>query len=85
MAGLAKDAPRIDPVATTIRRSERMTNERNVAVGAKLDLGSQLGELGSAVDAGRRALASAPSTAEVRRLQAMALTERLERKQHRDQ
>jgi hypothetical protein len=85
VAALAKEAPRIDPVATVIRRSERMTKERNLAFGAKLDLGSQLGELGSAVDAGRRALANPPSTAEARRLQAMALTERLERKQHRDQ
>lgn len=85
VAGLSKEAPSIDPVATAIRRSERMTKERSVAAGARLDLGSQLGELGSAVDAGRRALANPPSTAEVRRLQAMALTERLERKQSRDQ
>jgi hypothetical protein len=85
VAGLAKDAPSIDPVATAIRRSERMTEERNVAAGAKLDLGSQLGELGAAIRAGGRPLANAPPTAEDRRLQAMALTERLERKQHRDQ
>ena len=84
VSALARDAPRLDPVATKIRWSQRAMENRDVRVGSKLDLGCQLDELATAARENRRVLADAPTKAELRRARDRKLTERLEGKQTRD-
>lgn len=84
VGALAREAPRIDPVATKIRWSQRISDERKPTPGPKLDLGDQARSLGVAMHDAPAKATSAPSKAELRRARELALTERLEREQLHD-
>jgi hypothetical protein len=83
VSALAKDAPRIDPVATKIRWAQTLEATPNAPPLPELDLGGEVRERARSMRAIAEA-ATPPSSAELRRAREMALTERLEALQRRD-
>jgi hypothetical protein len=79
---LAKEAMKIDPIATKLRWSRAQASRPSLPASSKLDLGEQLNDLGARGREGETVNAS-PSRADSRRAREMALTERLEREQRR--
>lgn len=83
VSALAREAGRVDPVAAKIRWAERTSPRSALSPAAKLDLGGGVEERASATRSSRRATPD-PSPADLRRAREMALTERLEAAQRRD-
>jgi hypothetical protein len=83
VSALAKDAPRIDPVATKIRWAQTLGPAPQAAPLPELDLGGEVQEWARSMRAAAET-PPAPSAAELRRAREMALTERLEAQQRRD-
>lgn len=83
LADLAGDAPAVDPVALKIRWGERQTGSTVTPSLPALDLGDDLQQRAEGIRR-ERAKPAAPSAAELKRAREMALTERLERAQRRD-
>jgi hypothetical protein len=84
---LAREAPRVDPVATKIRWAKRVASEQTplaTIATDRLDLGSEVRERARAIAPPPTDVAQAPTPAELRRAREMALTERLEREQRGD-
>ncbi|MDP3488894.1 MAG: leucine zipper domain-containing protein [Phenylobacterium sp.] len=84
VTGLAREAPAVDPVALKIRWGARQSSAEAQAGQPALDLGNAPRERADGI-AAERAKPTTPTEAERKRAQAMALTERLERKQARDE
>jgi hypothetical protein len=82
VAALAKEAMKIDPIATKLRWSRAQASPPHLPASAKLDLGEQLKDLGGPARDGEIGKAIL-SRADLRRVREMALTERLEREQRR--
>jgi hypothetical protein len=86
VTALAKDAPEVDPVALKLRWGERQAKAAPSIPLPALDLGARPREQAAAIRK-RQAEAvetTAPSAAELKRAREMAITERLERAQRRD-
>lgn len=83
VSSLAREAPIVDPVELKIRWGARKSSSEAQTSQPALDLGEAQRERADGIRA-ERAKAHAPTEAERKRAQAMALTERLERKQARD-
>jgi hypothetical protein len=81
VSSLARDAPRTDPIAVKIGWSRQQADGPPVREASSVDLASDLDDLGGAIRRERRAQEAAPAAADLRRAQAMALTEHLERRQ----
>jgi len=78
VSNLAKDAPRIDPVATKLRWADRQATHARLPAITALDLGEHLRALGS-VETSEPA---PPDDRAARRRREMEITERLERARH---
>ena len=83
VSGLAREAPVVDPVKLKIRWGARQSSTEAQPSQPALDLGKAQRDRADGIRA-ERAKPTAPTEAERKRAQAMALTERLERKQTRD-
>ena len=85
VAGLAREAPKLDPIELKIRAAAQPTLEREARpIRPTLDLGAQTGELARALRQTTPAKADALSSAERRRRREMAVTERLEQRLRSD-
>ncbi len=80
VAGLARQAPKLDPIELKIRAMVRRAPARVPPGRPTLDLGGQAGELALALRPPPPPKADVPSAAEQRRLREMAITERLEQR-----
>jgi hypothetical protein len=83
VSGLARDAARVDPVAAKLRWASRTAKTPIRSSTLSLDLGAEIADRATARRAAQETDA-APSRAELRRAREMALTERLEHAQRRD-
>jgi hypothetical protein len=86
VAALARDAPVVDPVAAKVRWSQRLAQAPAPppAAAATLDLGGEVQARARSMRPPAVDAVEACSPAELRRAREMALTERLEREQRRD-
>jgi hypothetical protein len=83
VAALARDAPEVDPIALKIRWGQRQAAAAEMSLAPPLDLGERLRQQAKAIRAAR-VEPPPPSGTDARRAREMALTERLERRQRRD-
>lgn len=83
VSALAKDAPRIDPVAAKIRWAQTLEPQARPTPLPELDLGDEVRERAQSMRAVAQSPA-APSAAELRRAREMALTARLEAEQRHE-